>query len=37
METLDSKIIRYINVDTMADPNSSTTPSNPGIKTLAQI
>jgi len=37
METLDSKIIRYINVDTMADPNSSTTPSNPGIKTLAQM
>ena len=37
METLDSKIIRYINVDTMANPDSDTTPSNPGIETLAQM
>ena len=37
MEALDAKLMRYIGVNTAADPSSTTTPSSPGIQILAQM
>lgn len=37
MEALDAKLLRYLAIDTMANPDSGTTPSNINIITLAQM